>query len=63
MVRVLITMYGSRLGENLHNNFVDLVRFDSQGKIAQIKEFFDSEHVHRHVDAHEKKQKQKQADK
>ena len=48
----------SQLGENLHNNFVDLVRFDSQGKIAQIKEFMDSEHVHRHVDAHEKKQKQ-----
>ena len=50
--------YASHLGENLHNNFVDLVRFDSQGRIAQMKEFFDSEHVHRHVDAHEKKQKQ-----
>lgn len=48
----------SHLGEPLHNNFVDLVRFNSQGKIAQMKEFFDSEHVHRHVDAHEKKQKQ-----
>ena len=45
-------------GEPLHNNFVDLVRFNSQGKIAQMKEFFDSEHVHRHVDAHEKKHKQ-----
>ena len=51
-------MCASYLGEDLHNNFVDLVRFDSAGKIAQMKEFFDSEHVHRHVDAHEKKQKQ-----
>ena len=47
-------------GEPLHNNFVDLVRFNSQGKIAQMKEFFDSEHVHKHVDAHEKRQKQEQ---
>lgn len=51
-------MFVHHPGEPLHNNFVDLVRFNSQGKIAQMKEFFDSEHVHRHVDAHEKKQKQ-----
>ena len=44
----------------MHNNFVDFVRFDSQGKIAQIKEFFDSEHVHRHLGAYEEKQKQEQ---
>lgn len=48
----------SHQGEPLHNQFVDLVRFNSQGKIAQMKEFFDSEHVHRHVEAHEKKGEQ-----
>lgn len=54
----LFVVFVHHPGEPLHNNFVDLVRFDSQGKIAQMKEFFDSEHVHRHIDAHEKKQKQ-----
>lgn len=43
----------SLVGEPLHNQFVDLVRFNSQGKIVQMKEFFDSEHVHKHVEAHE----------
>ena len=43
------------LGRPYHLEFVDLVRFDSQGKIAQMKEFLDSGHIHSHVDEHEKK--------
>lgn len=38
--------------------FVDLVRFNSQGKIAQIKEFLDSLHLQKHVEEHEEKTKQ-----
>ncbi|KAI4164798.1 MAG: hypothetical protein LQ342_001430 [Letrouitia transgressa] len=39
---------------------VDLVRFDSDGKIAQLKEFFDSEHIHSHLDEHDSKTKDKE---
>lgn len=42
-----------------HVEFVDLVRFDSQGKIAQMKEFFDSGHIHKHVEHHESQQQAK----
>ena len=34
---------------NLH---VDLVRFNSQGKIAQLKHFYDTRHVHDHLEEH-----------
>ncbi len=37
---------------NLH---VDLVRFNSEGKIAQLRHFFDTRHVHDHVEEHESK--------
>ena len=37
--------------------YVDLVRFNSQGKIAQLKEFFDSGHIQSHVVEHESKTK------
>lgn len=33
---------------------VDLVRFNSQGKIAQMKEFLDSGHIQNHVEEHHK---------
>lgn len=38
---------------------VDLVRFNSQGKIAQIKEFLDSGHIQKHVERHENEQAKK----
>ena len=37
--------------------YVDLVRFNSQGKVAQLKEFFDSGHIQSHVVEHEGKTK------
>lgn len=37
---------------------VDLVRFNSQGKIAQLREFFDTRHVHDHVEEHHGKSKE-----
>ncbi|KAL9614242.1 MAG: hypothetical protein Q9167_001264 [Letrouitia subvulpina] len=43
--------------------FVDFVRFDSDGKIAQLKEFFDSGHLHSHVEEHESKTKDEVKDK
>lgn len=38
--------------------WVDLIRFNDEGKITHIKEYIDTGHMHRHVDAHEKKGKQ-----
>lgn len=38
--------------KKFHSEFVDLVRFNSQGKIAQKKEFWDTGHLHNHVDEH-----------
>ena len=49
----------SDLGKPYHLEFVDLVRFNSQGKIAQIKEFLDSGHLQHHVEHHESKQGKK----
>lgn len=40
---------------NLH---VDLVRFNSQGKIAQLRQFFDTRHLHDHVEEHHGKSKE-----
>ena len=37
--------------------WVDLVRFNSEGKITQMKEFFDSEGTHKHLEEHESKTK------
>ena len=37
---------------NLH---VDLVRYNSQGKIAHLREFFDTRHVHDHLEEHHQK--------
>lgn len=51
----------SRILDRPYNSeFVDLVRFDSDGKIAQLKEFFDSGHVHSHVEEHESKTRDKE---
>ena len=46
------------LDKPYHLEFVDLVRFNSEGKIAQIKEFLDSGHIHSHVEEHESKQRE-----
>ena len=45
----------SFLGKPYHLEFVDLVRFNSQGKIPQMKEFLDSGHLQHHVEHHESK--------
>ncbi len=45
----------SDLGKPYHLEFVELVRFNSQGKIAQIKEFLDSGHLLHHAEYHESK--------
>ena len=37
--------------------WVDLVRFNSEGKITQMKEFFDGEGTHNHLEEHESKTK------
>ena len=41
-----------------HLELVDLVRFNSQGKIAQMKIFKDTAHAHKHVDEDESEAKQ-----
>ena len=45
------------LDKPFHVEWVDLVRFNSQGKITQMKEFFDSENTHNHLEEHESKTK------
>ena len=40
-----------------HAEWVDLVRFNSEGKITQMKEFFDSGGTHNHLEEHESKTK------
>ena len=37
---------------------VDLVRFNSQGKIAQKREYWDTGHLHNHVDEHRSNKKE-----
>ncbi len=46
-------------GKPYHLEFVDLVRFNSQGKIAQMKEFKDTGHVQNHIEEHEKNEDKK----
>ena len=46
----------SFLDKPYYLEFVDLVRFNSQGKIAQMKEFLDSGHIQKHVERHESEQ-------
>ena len=41
---------------------VDLVRFDSKGKIVQMKEFLDSVAIHNLVEEHEKRMKGSDSD-
>lgn len=43
------------LGEPYHSEWVDLVRFNSEGKIVQIKEFCDTSQVHNHIEENERK--------
>ena len=47
----------SELGKPWKNEWVDLVRFNSQGKITQMKEFFDTGHVHNHLEELESESK------
>lgn len=49
----------SHSGKPCHLEFLDLVRFNSQGKIAQIKEFLDSGHLQHYVEHHECKHGEK----
>ena len=44
-------------GKPWKNEWVDLVRFNSQGKITQMKEFFDTGHVHSHLEELESESK------
>ena len=44
-------------GKPWKNEWVDLVRFNSQGKITQMKEFFDTGHVHNHLEELESESK------
>ena len=48
--------YYGGVDKPFYTEFVDLVRFNSQGKIAQMKEYFDNGHMHGHVAEHEEKQ-------
>lgn len=43
-------------GKPYHVEFVDTVRFNSQGNNAQLKEFLDSGHVQKHVVQHQEQQ-------
>ncbi|KAI4193976.1 MAG: hypothetical protein LQ348_002735 [Seirophora lacunosa] len=43
----------SKYDKTFHMEFVDLVRFNSKGKIAQLKEYFDKGHMHNHLTEHE----------
>ncbi|KAI4126772.1 MAG: hypothetical protein LQ338_003590 [Usnochroma carphineum] len=52
-----LLIHSGVLGRPYVLEFVDLVRFDSNGKIAQMKEFLDSGHIHSHVEEHESKTK------
>lgn len=47
----------SKSGRPWKNEWVDLVRFNSQGKITQMKEFFDTGHVHNHLEELESESK------
>lgn len=50
-------------GNPYRMEFVDLVRFNSNKKIAQMLEFFDTKQLHGHIDDHESSQsEQKKAD-
>ena len=55
MYSVLIHTIQSEESPNYRVEFVDLVRFDSKGKISQMREFFDSGHIHGHLEHHHKK--------
>ncbi|KAL9610020.1 MAG: hypothetical protein Q9167_005262 [Letrouitia subvulpina] len=57
-VRRVIGGGDSAVGREYQLEMVDLVRFDSKGKIVQMKEFLDSVAIHNLVDAHEKKVKE-----
>ena len=46
------------LDKRWHSEFCELVCFNSQGKIAQIREFWDTGHIHSHVNAHRSSQKE-----
>lgn len=47
-----------RLDNAWHKELVALVLFNSQGKIAQIKECPDTGYIHAHVEEHESKTKE-----
>ncbi|KAL8816571.1 MAG: hypothetical protein Q9191_008306 [Dirinaria sp. TL-2023a] len=43
----------TRSDKPFHHEWVDLVRFDSHGKIVQMKEYLDTGLIGRHLDEHE----------
>lgn len=43
----------SHLDIPYHLEIVDLIRFNAQGKIAQMKVFMDSGRIHKHIEGHE----------
>ena len=45
------------LDKPFHVEWVDLVRFNSEGKITLMKEFFDGEGTNNHLEEHESKTK------
>ena len=47
---------GFSTGKPFYHEWVDLVRFNSEGKIAQLKEFLDTKALHGHLDEHESSQ-------
>ncbi|KAL9135225.1 MAG: hypothetical protein Q9175_003592 [Cornicularia normoerica] len=48
----------TRHDKSYNVEFVDLVPFNSQGKIVQLKEFYDSGHIQRPLEEHEVENKQ-----
>ena len=46
-----------KLGRHYDIEMVDLVQFDSEGKIVQMKEYLDAVAIHNLVEEHEKKTK------
>ena len=55
MKRLGITILIEEADKPFVIEYVDLIRFNSQGKIAYIKEFFDNHHMQTHLTEHEEK--------
>lgn len=52
-VRSSALIYGSRAsGKHLRHPVVYMVRLNSEGKIMQMREYFESMHIHGHIKEH-----------